>query len=689
MNAAERAVTREIEWLRGLATADAPAVLETLLEHSPHGILVCDLDGKLTLHNRAAESIWAGRVAADTCADWSRFRAFHPDGRPYAPSDWALARCLARREVIPTAEVEIERFDGTRAVLLCSAAPIVGADGVLRGALAVFADVTRLHALDTERIRLYGAEQRARRQLAENERRLQQITDAVPALVSFVDRDGRYQFVNSAHERWFGRPKEELLGKTVAEVVGPDAYARIRPHAEAALAGTPVTFDGRVPYRDGGARYIEASYVPHRGPDGVAGYVALVADVSERRQLHEENARARIRAEQLYRFAQAVVTAERVEEVFEAALEAIEHALGAGRAAVLIFDRDGALRFRAWRRLSPRYRAEVEGHSPWPRDAVAPAPIIVPDVRTDPAMAAYLPVLEAEGIGALGFFPLVSRGRLVGKFVVYFDAPHAFSPQDVEMATAIGNHLASVSARFAATAELEATLHLNELFAGVLAHDLRNPLGAIMTAAQLLLRRQEHEDERATRPLHRIVASGDRMARMIEQLLDFTRLRVGSGLELQPHEEHLGELCAQAVSEIELAHPDWRIRQVAEGDLRGTWDPDRLLQIISNLVSNAGGHGTPGGEVQVHLDGRQLDRIRIEVHNAGVIPEAVLGSLFDPFRGTQHRRTKSRGLGLGLFIVKEIAVAHGGTIDLTSTESSGTTFEVHLPRHAPKSRARR
>jgi signal transduction histidine kinase len=121
------------------------------------------------------------------------------------------------------------------------------------------------------------------------------------------------------------------------------------------------------------------------------------------------------------------------------------------------------------------------------------------------------------------------------------------------------------------------------------------------------------------------------------------------------------------------------VPRVAFGDLSGTWDPDRLLQIFSNLVANAGQHGV-GGVIRIHLDGHHPEVVTVRIHNDGIIPEPLMPTLFDPFRGTQHQRYHSRGLGLGLFIVKEIVRAHGGTVDVTSAEAAGTTFTICLPR---------
>jgi signal transduction histidine kinase len=178
----------------------------------------------------------------------------------------------------------------------------------------------------------------------------------------------------------------------------------------------------------------------------------------------------------------------------------------------------------------------------------------------------------------------------------------------------------------------------------------------------------------------KILSSGNRMARMIEQLLDVTRARSGGGIEVQPHKVDLSEVCEQAAGELELAHPSWTIRCVFHGDPVGTWDRDRLAQVLSNLIANAGQHGRPEAEIVVTFDGRRDDAVSLEVHNEGCIPPELLPTLFDPFRGSSTQRGRARGLGLGLFIVHEIVRAHGGTISVESSEERGTTFTITLPR---------
>jgi PAS domain S-box-containing protein len=231
--------------------------------------------------------------------------------------------------------------------------------------------------------------------------------------------------------------------------------------------------------------------------------------------------------------------------------------------------------------------------------------------------------------------------------------------------------------------DLRETVRVNELFMGVLAHDLRAPLAAMVTAGQLIAAREAgNADARNAKVLTRLLSSGDRMSRMIEQLLDFTRLRVGGGLDTEPKHADLAVLVQQAVDELDGAYPDCAIEVRCAGDTRGTWDPDRLSQVLSNLVANALQHGVPAAGVRVVVDGTDADVVRVQVHNMGAIPAALLPQVFDPLTGGKRRRDRSRGLGLGLFISKQIASAHGGDVEVSSGEGEGTTFTLSVPRTA-------
>jgi two-component system, sensor histidine kinase and response regulator len=222
------------------------------------------------------------------------------------------------------------------------------------------------------------------------------------------------------------------------------------------------------------------------------------------------------------------------------------------------------------------------------------------------------------------------------------------------------------------------TLRLNEMFTAVLGHDLRNPLSAILTSADLLQRRSE--DEAVRRTAARMLASGKRMSRMIEDMLDLARARLAGGIPLHRSHSDLGELVHRVIGEHQAAFPERRIHVRQDGDLSGEWDTDRLAQVASNLIGNALQHGVGREAVEVHLDGTSTEAVRLSVTNAGSIPSDVMPQLFDPFRGGQRQPGRREGLGLGLYIIQQIAQAHGGAVSVDSSDGKRTAFLVEIPR---------
>jgi two-component system sensor histidine kinase/response regulator len=228
--------------------------------------------------------------------------------------------------------------------------------------------------------------------------------------------------------------------------------------------------------------------------------------------------------------------------------------------------------------------------------------------------------------------------------------------------------------------ELANALRLNEMFVGILGHDLRNPLGAILTGAQLLER--QINDPTLVRVIRRMTSSGERMTNMIEQLLDLTRARLAGGLGFVRVRRRLdvASLVQRTVEELRAAHPEREIVVESTGDCTTVGDADRLLQLFSNLVANALNHGQPGSPVSLRVDGREGE-IAVEVRNRGVIPADFIPTIFDPFRSRQRNSSKAKGLGLGLFISQQIAVAHGGAVTVESSEETGeTVFTAEVPR---------
>ncbi|MGH7284111.1 MAG: sensor histidine kinase [Polyangiaceae bacterium] len=226
-----------------------------------------------------------------------------------------------------------------------------------------------------------------------------------------------------------------------------------------------------------------------------------------------------------------------------------------------------------------------------------------------------------------------------------------------------------------------------ERFIAVLGHDLRNPLSSIDMGASLLRQRAEqNQDETAARVLDRMKASSRRMTRMIGQILDLTRSRLAGGLEMEPAPVDLCRTITTIVDELRTANPTRAIEFHCPKSTVGNWDHDRLAQVFSNLVGNAVSYGPKDRPVQIDMQEENEEVVTVSVHNEGPpIPQALRTELFSPFRrgARDSKSAETAGLGLGLYISREIVLAHGGEIDVRSTATDGTTFRVTLPRNAP------
>jgi two-component system sensor histidine kinase/response regulator len=209
---------------------------------------------------------------------------------------------------------------------------------------------------------------------------------------------------------------------------------------------------------------------------------------------------------------------------------------------------------------------------------------------------------------------------------------------------------------------------------GILAHDLRNPLAAIMTSADHLAHLSDASDK-AHRIGARIGRSARRMTVMIRDILDYTRGRLGGGIPLNRQPTDLAVLSQSVVDEIRAGYPTVRIEIETAGKLTGEWDPARIEQALSNLIANAVQHG--GEDVKLIASGEDRDQVVVTVQNGGrPIPREHIPSLFDAFKKGE---ASPEGLGLGLFIVREIVQAHDGSVAVSSSEE-GTVFSFRLPR---------
>jgi signal transduction histidine kinase len=290
----------------------------------------------------------------------------------------------------------------------------------------------------------------------------------------------------------------------------------------------------------------------------------------------------------------------------------------------------------------------------------------------------------ARAIDNFNLIELVSEYRALRSTVTSLwlaeTAPsHETALELVRFGEAIDQVLAESVDHFSSKIDKEA-----DLFTASIGHDLRNPLNAIAMAG-LLLNASGTLDPAARSAVAQIQLSVRRIENMLQQLGDFTRVRLGAMVGYDRRRTNVAEVCRHIVEEIQTSHPTRKLSLREDGDMAAMVDPSRIGELLSNIIANAVQHGSFDGEVAVHAyaDG---DDVRVDVHNTGLpIPPDQIETLFEPLRRGRTTRARDPGsLGLGLYIARTIAIAHGGDIQVVC-DASGTTFRTILPRHGQPS----
>jgi signal transduction histidine kinase len=290
--------------------------------------------------------------------------------------------------------------------------------------------------------------------------------------------------------------------------------------------------------------------------------------------------------------------------------------------------------------------------------------------------------LHGLGRAASGFsiesMPAEFRALRASVITLWREEQQHAGPEELEAITrfneAIDQAIAESVARY--MREVETT---RDRFLAVLGHDLRTPLGVVLTSSQFLRETADLNDAQRT-----VVAgmerSGRRMIELVRNLLDLALTRLGSGIPVEPAEMDLGVLVRDVAAEVGASNPGARITVETRGPLGGRWDKERLAQAVTNLVANAVQHGTRDGLIRVAACGDEPGTVTVSVANEGpAIPHDRIAGIFDAMKETGSGEDRQH-LGLGLYIVDKIVEAHAGSVDLHSSDKEGTTVVVSLPR---------
>jgi PAS domain S-box-containing protein len=475
--------------------------------------------------------------------------------------------------------------------------------------------------------------------------RLRLVTDAMPTLISYIDRHRHYRFVNKAYQDWFGYKPEAVLGKTMQEVLGEAAYQRLQPHVEAALGGRPVHFEAQIPYKKGGTRSILGEYVPDIQPDGsVAGIYVLVQDISARKQADE----ALHRSEEL--------------------LRAIFNTTAVGVALLT----DDARFLQANEAF-----CAITGHTIDELSGLESTALTHPDDIE--RMQALISDLQAE---RRQNFAMEKRYiRKDGTTVWVLNSVSAVYDD-----TGSVSHLVKLCQDITERKKVEQSLHeadrRKDEFLATLSHELRNPLAPIRQAAKLLQSPQlgERDARWARDVIDRQVAV---MGWLLDDLLDISRISSGK-LELRKEPVDLASVVESA---LELARPLIEAKQHAlhiELPAEPLWleaDPLRLAQIISNLLTNAAKYTDPKGLIRLRAE-REGKELAVRVSDNGIgISAGMLPKIFEMFsQATPMLERTEGGLGIGLALVRGFAALHGGSVQAHSDgPGKGSEFTLRLP----------
>jgi signal transduction histidine kinase len=532
-----------------------------------------------------------------------------------------------------------------------------------------------------------------RRRLCEEYRRLSELLDEMYESAVIIGADGRVEYVNRPAARSLreatGLAPEQVLGKTGAELgipheldIGrtPDelvALARRQASPEAFLLG----------------RWRQTKFRAVYTPGGDVSAVTFVSS-----DIHDPKLE-RVRLE-LLRKLSAIVGCLDCDDVAEAlagvpipelADWCIVNMVENGRITgsfVAQRDPDKA----ALRDVTMRAVRDWNMNPLWSELRLTAGFQLLSDVSDDLLRSITLSeenyrVWAAVGVRSILVKPVVSRGQIAALLTLIYtkDSGRRYGRDDPPLAEELALHAAHIieNARLlrdvlASGQQLNETLAFRQRMMGVLGHDLGNPLNAVTMAAGALLRGGSLDEGDRGR-VQVIRRAAKRMTEMIGTLLELTRVESLGALPVAPVATELGGRARDVVDEMSVAWPGRTIELEVSGDLHGQWDTARVEQAMSNLIANALQYGDPRRPVRMSIDGTSTV-VALKVQNEGpLIPRELMPILFEPFtRGAPD--TSPHGLGLGLFIAKQIALAHGGSIHVDSNADVGTVFTILLPR---------
>jgi PAS domain S-box-containing protein len=513
------------------------------------------------------------------------------------------------------------------------------------------------------------------------------VMGAMPVALTRCSADLRYLWASERYAAWLGLRQEDIIGKPISDVIGSDAMSSIRPHVQAVLAGQRVEYEELVRFNAIGQRWIHAEYEPTFDVSGaVDGWVACIIDLTDRKRAEHGLAVAHTSLERLFELSVMPGGDQAMPALLQAVVDTAIEVTDANMGNLQLFDEaTGSLRIAAQRgfeRPFLEHFAVVKGGDAACGEAMRRREqVIVEDVSKSPLFdAATMEVVKAAGIGAVQSSLMVSReGALLGVISTHWRRPHSPDRDRLRTLEIVARQAADMIQHRRQEERLREADRRKDEFMAMLGHELRNPLGPILLSTQMMARRGVGAAEKQRQVIER---QARHLTRLVDDLLDVSRITRGK-IDLRKERVELGTVVAKAV---EMAAPLLEQRSqkltvdVARVIVKA--DPERLGQVITNLLTNAATYTDPGGKIAVVATATESAvSLRVIDSGAGISP-TMLPHVFDLFVQEKQALDRPRGgLGLGLAIVRSLVELHGGQVSARSDGlGKGSEFEISLPR---------